>query len=260
MKRQSATRTIRFVLLAAAGLLLPRAAAVSPPAKPPPPRVGAALPLSVTAGATARLTLRGDGLDLATEVHCQAPKGSAKLLKKGPAPAPSQVDAPRLGGTQVEIEVTLPADYPGKTVTVSVVTPGGESNPQPLLVERGPVIAEKEPNNGLREAMPLKLPAEVAGVIAEQSDVDLFRIEGRAGDKVVVEVYASRVGSLLDPLLTFYNDHGVALASCFDPDGSSDARLVFKLLRDGAYFVAVADANDLGGPNYPYRLSIDVER
>jgi hypothetical protein len=248
----------RIAFFATLVLWLGTSLAVDPPK--PPPKVRAALPLSVFPGKTTRLTLRGDGLDLATEVRCQAPKGSAKLLKKGPAPAASQIDTPRLGGTQVEIEVTLPADYPSWTVTVSVITPSGESNAQPLLVERGPVLAEKEPNNGFREAMALTLPAEISGVISELQDVDLFRIEGRAGEKLVCEVFASRVGSLLDPLLTIYDEHGTSLASCDDTDGSSDPRLVFTLPRDGVYFVSVTDANDQGGPHYPYRLSIHVER
>jgi hypothetical protein len=227
---------------------------------PAPPKVRVAMPLSVVPGVPTRLTLRGDALDQATAIHCQAPKGSAKLLKKGAAPPASQIDTPRLGGTQVEIEVTIPADYPGWTVTVSVVAPLGESNALPLLVERGPVIAEKEPNNGFREAMPLKLPAEIRGAIDEPHDVDLFRIEGRAGDRLVCEVFAARVSSLLDPLLTLYDDHGVVLASCDDIDDSPDARLVFTLPRDGTYFIAVTDANDQGGPHYLYRLSARIGR
>jgi hypothetical protein len=249
-------RQIAFLALGA--IWLGTAPAEDPPK--PPPKVRAAMPISVAPGTKTRLTLRGDGLDQATEVRCQAPKGSAKLLKKGPAPAASQADTPRLGGTQVEIEVSLPADYPSWTVSVSVVTPAGESNAQALLVERGPVLAEKEPNNGFRDAMPLTLPAEIRGTIAELQDVDVFRIEGRRGETLICEVFAARVGSLLDPLLTIYDEHGVALMSCDDIDGSSDPRIVFTLPRDGAYFIAVTDANDQGGPHYLYRLSARVGR
>ena len=34
----------------------------------------------------------------------------------------------------------------------TVVTPAGESEPHKLLVDKTPTIAEKEPNNGFRQA------------------------------------------------------------------------------------------------------------
>src|SRR5262249_44853995 len=136
------------------------------------PKVLVPLPLGAAPGMPTLLTLRGLRLDTATEVRCQAPKARAKLLGKGKAGVPKPEDAPRLGDTQVEIELTLPPDYPGRTVTVSVVTPAGESPAHPLLVERGPVVAEKEPNNGFREAQPITVPLELQGAIGRPQDVD----------------------------------------------------------------------------------------
>jgi hypothetical protein len=222
------------------------------------PKVLVPMPLGVAAGATTRLTLRGLRLDTATEVRCQAPKARAKLLGKGKVGVPKAEDAPRLGDTQVEMELTLPPDHPGRTVTVTVVTPAGESPAHPLLVERAPVLAEKEPNNGFREAQPIAVPVELQGSIGQPQDVDVFRIEGKAGQRLVLEVLAARFGSPLDPLLTLYDSGGQVVAGSDDVDGSTDARIEITLPRDGAYYLGVADANDQGGPQYLYRLSVRV--
>jgi hypothetical protein len=71
-----------------------------------------------------------------------------------------------------------------------------------------------------------------------------------------LEVNASRFGSPLDPLLTLYNDAGQVVAGSDDVDGSTDARIEITLPRDGAYHLSIADANDQGGPQYLYRLSV----
>jgi hypothetical protein len=219
------------------------------------PKVLVPMPLGVAPGAATRLTLRGLRLDTATEVRCQAPKARAKLLGKGKAGVSKAEDAPRLGDTQVEMELTLPPDYPGTTVTVSVVTPAGESPACPLLVEREVLVAEKEPNNGFRQAQPIAVPLELQGSIGQPQDVDVFRIEGKAGQRLVLEVFASRFGSPLDPLLTLYDAAGQVVAASDDVDGSTDARIDITLPREGAYYLCVADANDQGGPQYLYRLS-----
>jgi hypothetical protein len=221
------------------------------------PRVLIPQPLGAAPGVPTRLTLRGLRLDTATEVRCQAPKATARLLGKGKAGGvPKPEDLPRLGDTQVELELTLPPDYPGRTVTVSVVTPAGESPPHPLLVERSPVAAEKEPNDGFRTAGPVVLPLELHGAIDRPQDVDVFRFEGKAGQRLVAEVHAARLGSPLDPVLTLYDAAGQTLASCDDAAGSADARLEVVLPRDGVYYLAVTDANDQGGSMYLYRLSV----
>jgi hypothetical protein len=229
------------------------------PKKPDPkdlPKITVALPLGAAPGATTRLTLRGLKLDGATEVRCHAPMATVKLLKKGKAAVPNQQEVGRVGDTQVEIELTLPRDYPGRTVTVAAVAMAGEGPPHPLLVERESVLAEKEPNNGFAQAQTIRVPQEVQGSIGGAMDVDLFRFEGKAGQQLSIEVHAARLGSPLDPLLTLYDGDGHILASDDDGAGGSDARLDVTLPKDGAYFVGVIDANDQGGPVHVYRLSL----
>jgi hypothetical protein len=225
-----------------------------------PPRVIVVTALGIAPGVKTHLTLRGLRLDSATEVRCQEPKATAKLLKKSKVGVPNQQDVNRVGDTQVEAEVTLPADYPNRTVTLSVLTPAGESPAHALLIDRVPVVAEKEPNNGFRQAQPLALPQEVNGSIEQDKDVDLFRFEGQEGQQVTIEVFAARYGSALDPLLTLYDGEGRIFASCDDLADSSDSRLDVTLPKTGAYYVGVVDANDQNSPAHVYRLSVRLTK
>lgn len=225
----------------------------------PLPKVIVAAPLGLAPGVKTRLNLRGLRLDTATEVRCQEPKATAKLLKTSKVGVPTPQDLNRLGDTQIEAEVTLPADYPNRTVTVSVLTPSGESPAHVLLIESERVLAEKEPNNGFRQAQAITLPQEVGGRIDANKDVDLFRFEGKSGQRVTIEVFAARYGSPLDAILTLYDGEGRILASCDDLAGSADPRLKVTLPRNGVYFVGVIDANDEGGPTHLYRLGLLTE-
>jgi hypothetical protein len=250
-------RTLALLLVAL--LPLPLLGQRRRPAPAGGPKIVVAIPLGLKPGAATRLTLRGLKLDGATEVRCQEPKASAKLLKKGGAAVSNQQDVNRVGNTQAEVEITLPPDYPARTVTVTVLTAAGESPPHALRVDRGPVVAEKEPNNGFRVAQPLALGQEVQGAVSHNQDVDVYRFEGKAGQHVVAEVLAARYGSALDSLLTLYDGAGNALASNDDNDGSPDSRVESRLPRDGVYYLSVIDANDQGGPAHVYRLVLRVK-
>lgn len=252
----------RYCLLLA-GMLLALAvsafaASPKPAPKATPPRFTVAWPLGVVPGKATRLKIRGFKLDTATGVRVQDPKGSARLLRKGKAGASRPQDVARVGDTEAEIEVTLSPDYPGRTVTVSAVSADGEGPAHALLVERSAVVAEKEPNDGFRQAQVVTLPLELQGQINRNQDVDLFRFEGRAGQQFTAEVFAARYGSALDSLLTLYDAEGRILASRDDLPGSTDSRIDFTLPKSGTYYVGVVDANDSGGAGYGYRLSLRV--
>lgn len=216
------------------------------------PRVTLVSPLGVAPGVATRLTIRGAKLDTATEVRFAAGKVSAKIVGKGKAPLGQGQDAGKFGDTQVEVGVMLP---PGTAGSFVVVTPAGESKPHALLVDPSlPVVAEKEPNNGFPQAQPIPLPGIVDGKIQQPQDVDVFRFEGKAGQRVVLEVLAARHGSALDSYLTLYDAEGRELAANDDAEGSTDSRLEVTLPRDGTYYVSLLDANDQGGPTHVYRL------
>jgi hypothetical protein len=246
-------------------VLLPLCAVAAQDKKPPekkdPPTIRLALPLGIPVGKATRIVLRGQKLDTATEVRFPDVKATVKIIGKGKAAVLAMQDAKLVGDTQVELEVTLPAETPEGTAAVVVVTPEGESAPHKLLVEKTiPVVAEKEPNNGFKQAQPIALPQTVDGVIAQAQDVDVYRFEGKAGQKIVIEVLAARYGSALDSILSLHDADGHLLGSNDDIAGSVDSRLEITLPKDGAYFASVIDAHDSGGPAHVYRLVVRPEQ
>jgi hypothetical protein len=231
------------------------------PAPKDTPHIVVAQPLGILPGTAAKLTLRGLKLDVITEIRCQEPKATAKLIGKGKkVGVPAQMDAGRVGDTEAQIEISLPKEQAGATVTITVLSPAGESEPYKLLVDRVAAIAEKEPNNGFRQAQSVKLPQEIDGSIATTQDVDMFRFDGKKGQQIVCEVFAARHGSALDSLLTLYDATGAILASNDDLDGNTtDSRIELTLPKDGVYYVGLIDAQDVGGPAHIYRLSIRLK-
>jgi len=227
--------------------------------KPDPrdqPRPLYAVPLGVSAGTTTKVHLRGLKLDTATAVKAVEPNVTVKLLKKEKAAVPNQADPKRYGDTQVELEITVPKDFAGDAVSVVLTTPAGDTMPHRVLVDTTPVVAEKEPNNGFRQAQAVLLGQTVQGKIDPAQDVDVYRFEGKKGQAVVLEVVAARLGSPLDSVLTLYDGEGRTLAVNDDSGDSADSRLQLTLPRDGMYFVSVQDAHDLGGGTHVYRLQL----
>jgi hypothetical protein len=213
-----------------------------------------AQPFGVAPGKTTKLTLRGLKLDGAKEV--KASKGTAKLLKKGKVAVPQMMEAKDVGDSQVEAELTLPADVTGEEVEVTVVVSDEVKATRKVFIDRTPPVAEKEPNDGFDTAQAVKIGQTIDGSISRAQDVDVFRFEAKAGDKVVIEVFAARLGSALDSLLQLYDADKQILATCDDIQDSTDSRLEVTLEKAGTYYVSVTDAHDQGGPLHPYRLVI----
>lgn len=142
------------------------------------------------------------------------------------------------------------------------------SNSVRFLLDGPSDSIEIEPNGRPDNAQPLKLPAIVNGRIDRPGDVDMFRFAGKAGDEIVAEVFARRLGSPLDSTLKLTDDAGKQLAfnDDYDDKGAglltqqADSRISFKLPADGTYFLTLADAQHQSGPDFGYRLRVGPPR
>jgi hypothetical protein len=241
-------------LLAAALALVPSAPSQDkkPPEKKDAPKVLYAVPLVARPGEKQKLALRGRNLAAVKEVAVAGADGAtAKVLAARAVPVPNNSSADRVGDSEVEVELELPKDAKPGAVTLNGYT---------LLVRDGtPAVAEKEPNDGFDQAQAVRAPCAVEGSIKGERDPDVYRFDGRKGDKVRVEVQAARWGSPADPRVTVYDAGRRAVDSADDTDGTRDPVLVVTLPADGAYFVAVTDASDQGGASFGYRLVVRPE-
>ena len=236
------------------------------------PRVILASPLAVAPGTTTVLKLRGQGLAEASAVRSPGVDRppTVDIKSKGKAETAQGLEAADAGDTQAEVELVVPRETQGRVLPLVVVTPAGESKPYELaVVPADSLTAEKEPNDGFRQAQAVAVSKVVTGTVQGGDDIDVFRFDARAGQNVVAEVAAARLGSALDSLLTLYDSSGHVIASnddaavtpgqSRDSAGATDSVLRFRCPADGTYYVALTDANARGGPAHPYLLSLKAE-
>ena len=240
-----------------AALIIPLVALISSspaqdkkkPADKAAPKVLYTVPLVVKPGEKQKVALRGKNLDAVKEV--KASDGvTAKVLSAKKVGVPNNYPGERVGDSEVEIELDLPKG--AKTVALTV----GESTYTPLVADDTPAVKEKEPNDGFEQAQPIPVPCAVDGTIKNERDADVFKFDGKKGDKLKLEVQAARYGSPVDAMLTLYDADRRVLDSADDAAGSSDPSLSATLPKDGTYFLSVIDAHDLGGANFGYRLVV----
>ena len=147
------------------------------------------------------------------------------------------------------------------------------SNTIPYAVDTLGECTESESNDTVKNAQRIAMPKIINGRIAKAGDVDVFRIEGDAGDKIVAEVSARRLNSPLDSLLSLldasgkvlqWNDDHVAKQKHLHVDRlglithHADSYLTATLPKKGTYYVRLSDAQQHGSAAHAYRLRISA--
>jgi hypothetical protein len=183
----------------------------------------------------------------------------------GPAGATTTVE---LKGWNLPV-TKLTVDNRHKSPGVYPLAVGNEqwvSNVVPFAVDTLPECLEREPNDSPATAQKVTLPIIVNGRIGRPGDRDVFRFEGRADEAIVAEVYARRLDSPLDSLLTLTDAAGKRLAMNDDQEDKTsglnthdaDSYLTATLPADGTYYLYLADTQHHGGEEYAYRLRISA--
>jgi hypothetical protein len=231
--------------------------------KPEPPSIALVLPLAISPGLTNKVKLRGQNLTNVTEIRFANSNlhAQATIKSKSKAEVPKEMDAKKVGDSQVDIEVIFPAETPRGTNSFTLVSPDGESMPGTfVLIPSAKLVAEKEPNGSFREAQKIDFGKTVQGAISEAKEVDVFRLACKAKQRLRAEVEASGYGSSLDSILTLYDEQGHQIAANDDFGQGSDSRLEVTIPKDGVYLLSLQDAQDKGGATYVYLLSVRLEK
>ncbi len=167
---------------------------------------------------------------------------------------------------------------------ISVAAAGATSNPRAFAAGALPESEEKEPNPDAAQATRVAVPGTVNGRIGQPGDEDVFVFRAEAGQRLVLEVEARRLGSPLDSALAVTDAAGdkVAANDDFSPPQAvpaiaetdtsatvdpgdallthqADSRICHLFPKAGDYFVRVRDVRDHGGETFGYRLTIAPE-
>ena len=142
------------------------------------------------------------------------------------------------------------------------------SNYVPFALDTLGECLDKEPNDSPSKAQKVNLPIIVNGRADRPGDWDVFEVEGKAGQTIVAEVHARRLGSPFDSFVKVTGADGkiIALNDDHYDAGSglntdhADSYLMVKLPADGKYFIHLGETRRHAGKAYAYRLRISRPR
>ena len=204
------------------------------------PRVTRVTPPGGQRGTTVEIELLGRYLEQPREVLFYGHGISAEAIQ----PVTDEKVDP---GTRVRMRFTLAADCPLGPHGLRLRTAQGVSEYHRFFVGPYPTVAEEEvptKRNDKRDAAKaVPLNCTVLGRLGEAADVDFYRVEVRAGQRVSAEVEAARLGverGIPDLYLAIYDPEGKLIGAADDSAlYLQDPVLSVRAERDGPYFVEV---------------------
>ncbi|VTR97411.1 PPC domain-containing protein [Tuwongella immobilis] len=158
----------------------------------------------------------------------------------------------------------------GMDVTIS--NRSGRSNAVPVVFASAPILREPAQSND-SEAIPVRLPVEIAGRIEVTRDKDRYSFEAKQNQPVMIELFGDRVGSSADLFFRIFTPDGKPFGPEYDDTQdrvspnqfyvATDDPAAVRLIppRDGIYTVEVSsrEAGILASHRDLYRLCIRPE-
>jgi hypothetical protein len=203
-------------------------------------------PAGATLGQSAEVTLGGERLQDIKSILCA---GGVELENVGEAT-----------GKQAKLRLkVLPSAKPG-IYPFHVLCKAGLSNPRMLRIDAWPQLVEKDTagdNNTPEKAQTITLPCSITGRLTA-ADQDYFRFQATAGQRLVFDIEAHRLGTPARPVLTLWDPNGRELAKALSPphDVAPDVRLVHTFRESGWYVLRLTDRIYQGGDFCGYYLRI----
>lgn len=196
--------------------------------------------------------------------------GNPYRVHIGSFPRPSAVFPP--GGKAGEsLEVKFIGDAAGDIAqTFSLPQPGkfkfgvfaerkGLTAPSFNTVRISPFanVLEQEPNDEVKQVTVAtgELPLAFNGIIGKAGDVDWFRFRAKKGQTFDINVFARRIRSQLDTVLTVADADGKTINSN-DDSGGADSKLRISFPKDGEFTIKITDHLGNGGPDCTYRVEL----
>ncbi|MEW4565312.1 hypothetical protein AB1K70_22495 [Bremerella sp. JC770] len=199
------------------------------------PRIDSASLRGLTIGQTTRLTLRGKELGPNAEVKLDIPAAAARVLPESTA-------------ERLELEIELPSEVAAGHGQLWVAAESGISSPVTLGIDQLPeaLFSEKI------DTLPIALSGNLSG-----SQLLSTSFHGQAGQRVIAEVEAQRLGSKLKPLIRIVDQRGTQLGySSIEATLQGDARVEVELPADGVYTIQLQDVLFKGAAPGHFRLKV----
>lgn len=216
------------------------------------PELGRVLPFSARPGETVSLTLHGKDLLKPEKIWTSFDSTTAW---DGPS-AGKDGKPPKPDGKSLTAKLTLAETAPLGIAFLRLPTATGFSGPLLFLVDDLALTARSPKNTSLENAQTLTLPSAVESA-SDTGGSHFYRLLPRLGESFSAEVYASRLGSKLDPLLRLLNVQGKELARTDDTPGlAGDCRLRYTSPDGEPLVLEIRDATFAGGVERFYHIRI----
>ncbi len=201
------------------------------------------VPHGAQRGKSVTLHIKGSGLKTGEKLKTTLPATITRLV----ASAGVENEIPFL--------ITINADAPVGLYPIRVLSKEGMSNLVLFSVGDLPEIDKKVKSKEDRDkAQTIPVPVLVNGNLSE-AEQDDYLFTTKAGQKLVFEIEARRVGSALDPVIEIHDSTGKLLVRNDDGAGV-DPRIEFTFAKAGQYKLRVHDARFSDQSVNFYRLKI----
>lgn len=143
--------------------------------------------------------------------------------------------------------------------------PGDSSGTSPAPVSPIEPAPETEPNNSLERPGTVQIPGLIEGRIQTPGDIDLFRFQAEAGQKLAFEIETPGASPPhFNPWLKLLDGSGNELVSNIymeyggdgdDVNKTVERKTIVTIEQTGSYFLQIRELTSVqGGPRFRYRL------
>lgn len=157
--------------------------------------------------------------------------------------------------TEWSSEFAIAADAALGMAAWRVTCGWGGTRVRPFLIGDLPEHIEAESNSTPDRAERVTLPVTINGQIAGERDIDCFVFSASAGQTVIADMFAARIGSPLEPVFELYSADGHRIPA-ETHRVADDNVLSFRVPAAGDYVLQIANVSFRGGPEFVYRVTL----
>lgn len=221
-------------------------------------------PAGARRGSSLKVRFGTECVPVGTRVHWSGTgvTGSTHLLRQladngEPSPRREPTITPITYPREWDGEVRVAANAPLGTAYWRISSAQGGTTSRPFVIGDLPEFTETESNSSVGSAERVQLPVTINGQVSGERDADYFRFSVKAGETVVCEVMAARLGSKLEPLVELQDAAGRRVDFERTHVGA-DPVLAVTAQVDGDFLLRIANVSHYGDPAHVYRVTIST--
>ena len=205
------------------------------------PHLETVSPIGMRPGETMEAMLFGVGLTGSAKLQFDASGFSGEVLE--------------MRGATARVKIHAPESAAEGPHTITLLTPGGASNPAQFLVDSTP----RHPGGEQ-----LRIPTAITGT-ARYRQPERYSFDVKENDQLVFEVRAHRFGSPVDSILRILDEKGKEIAVNDDAtfagvQFNKDSRIEHTFKKAGRYQVEIRNLWKTTGEDFPYELVVHAPK